>query len=154
MVNGLGQINFRTLLVATTASLALMPAALHAQDGNGDSGVNTPQIIVTGQRAAQKSAIATKKNSDVIVDSVSADDVGKLPDNSVTEVLQRVVGVNITRIQTGGSSENFLGEGTGLTVRGLDKIVSQLNGRDSFSAANGRNLAWEDIPPNWPRAWT
>jgi hypothetical protein len=80
--------------------------------------------------------------------------VGKLPDNSVTEVLQRVVGVNITRIQTGGSSENFLGEGTGLTVRGLDKIVSQLNGRDSFSAANGRNLAWEDIPPNWPRAWT
>lgn len=147
MINNLVQINFRTLLVATTASLALMPAALHAQDDNVGSSVSTPQIIVTGQRAAQKSAIATKKNSDVIVDSVSADDVGKLPDNSVTEVLQRVVGVNITRIQTGGSSENFLGEGTGLTVRGLDKIVSQLNGRDSFSAANGRNLAWEDIPP-------
>jgi iron complex outermembrane receptor protein len=139
---------FRTLLAITTASLVAMPAVALAQTDAAAAPANSsPEIIVTGQKAAQKSAIDIKRNAEVIVDSISADDVGKLPDNSVTEVLQRVVGVNITRIQTGGTSESYLGEGTGLTVRGLDKIVSQLNGRDSFSASNGRNLAWEDIPP-------
>ena len=66
---------------------------------------------------------------------MSADDAGKLPDNSVTEVLQRLPGVNITRIQTGTGlgAENFLAEGTNLTIRGLDS-TSLLNGRDSFSS--------------------
>ncbi len=104
-------------------------------------------VVVTGQRAALASAIDFKQKADVVVDSVSAEDIGRLPDNSITEVLQRVAGVNITRIQTGGSSESYLGEGTGISIRGLDSVVSQLNGRDSFSSANGRNLAWEDIPP-------
>jgi iron complex outermembrane recepter protein len=104
-------------------------------------------VVVTGQRAAIQSAIKIKENASQIVDSVSAEDVGKLPDNSVTEVLQRIAGVNIARIQTGSSSENYLGEGTGVTIRGLTSTVSLLNGRDSFSAASGRNLAWEDIPP-------
>ena len=105
-------------------------------------------VVVTGQRAALRSAINVKKNADVILDSVSADDAGKLPDNSVTEVLQRIAGVNMTRIQTGAvGSENFLAEGTGITIRGLDSVVSELNGRDSFSSVNGRSLAWEDISP-------
>ncbi|GAA0581600.1 TonB-dependent receptor [Rhizomicrobium electricum] len=104
-------------------------------------------VVVTGQRAAIESAIAIKQKAEVIVDSVSAEDVGKLPDNSITEVLQRVPGVNITKLQVGGSSENYLGEGTNISIRGLTSTVSLLNGRDSFSAANGRNLAWEDIPP-------
>ena len=104
-------------------------------------------VVVTGQRAAIESAIAIKQNAEVIVDSVSAEDVGKLPDNSITEVLQRVPGVNISRLQVGGSSENYLGEGTNISIRGLTSTGSLLNGRDSFSAANGRNLAWEDIPP-------
>jgi len=104
-------------------------------------------VVVTGQRAAIQSAIQIKERADQIVDSVSAEDVGKLPDNSVTEVLQRIAGVNIARIQTGGGSENYLGEGTNVSIRGLTSTVSLLNGRDSFSAASGRNLAWEDIPP-------
>ena len=111
------------------------------------SGDNIETVVVTGQRAAITSAISIKENADTIVNSVSAEDVGRLPDNSVTEVLQRIPGVNITRIQTGGGSENYLGEGTGISIRGLDSTVSLLNGRDSFSAANGRNLSWEDVPP-------
>ena len=144
-----------SLLLSTAASLVVLSVAAEAQQAapapdtltdNGTGGA-IEEVVVSGQRAAQKAAIETKKNADIILDSISADDAGKLPDNSVTEVLQRVPGVNITRIQTGGTSEQFLGEGTGITIRGLDSVVSQLNGRDSFSAANGRNLAWEDIPP-------
>ncbi len=135
------------------AALAMVGPAL-AQNAGAPATPAAPAaqsdtvVVVTGQRAALKSAITIKKNADIIMDSVSADDAGKLPDNSVTEVLQRIAGVNMTRIQTGAvGSENFMAEGTGITIRGLDSVVSELNGRDSFSSVNGRNLAWEDIPP-------
>lgn len=122
-------------------------AAMFACVGAAQAQEQMETVVVTGQRAAIESAISIKQNAEVIVDSVSAEDVGKLPDNSITEVLQRVPGVNISRLQVGGSSENYLGEGTNISIRGLTSTVSLLNGRDSFSAANGRNLAWEDIPP-------
>jgi TonB-dependent receptor len=128
------------LALLVTGALSGGPA--YAQEG---AGVET--IVVTGQRASIESAIQLKAKAQEIVDSVSAEDVGKLPDNSVTEVLQRIAGVNITRIAVGSSSENYVGEGTGLQIRGLDTVVSQLNGRDTFSSSNGRTLAWEDVPP-------
>lgn len=135
-------------LYCTVCAAALMIGGVSlsaALAQSKDDSIET--VVVTGQRAAIASAISIKERSDVVVDSVAAEDVGKLPDNSVTEVLQRLPGVNIARIQAGGSSETYLGEGTGVTIRGLTSTVSLLNGRDSFSAANGRNLAWEDIPP-------
>ncbi len=130
------------LALLVTGALSGFPASAQS----GDAG-QIETVTVTGQRAAIQSAIQLKAKAEVIVDSISAEDVGKLPDNSVTEVLSRMAGVNITRIQTGGQSENYVGEGTGIQIRGLDSVVSQLNGRDSFSSANGRNLAWEDVPP-------
>ena len=54
-------------------------------------------VIVTTRRKALKSAIDIKKNSDTIVDSIVADEAGALPDTSVTEVLQRVSGVTLSR---------------------------------------------------------
>jgi|GEM_PF-456322 len=132
---------------AVSVLALLVGGALSSAPAYAQNGESLETVVVTGQRAAIESAIQLKAKAEEIIDSVSAEDVGKLPDNSVTEVLQRVAGVNITRIQTGGNSENYTGEGTGITIRGLDSVVSQLNGRDSFSSANGRSLAWEDIPP-------
>ena len=148
-------IRLRQYLITT----ALVAIATGAQAQSAPPSSSTPgdattvkEVVVTGQRAALSNAINTKRNADVILDAVSADDAGKLPDNSVTEVLQRLPGVNITRIQTGSNvgAENYLAEGTDLTVRGFD-TVSQINGRDSFSSVNGRGLAWEDIPPELMR---
>lgn len=154
-------IRLRRYLV-TTAIAAAMAGGAHAQtapaqSSSGASGSTTTssssqtvkEVVITGQRAAIRNAIQTKKNAETILDSVSADDAGKLPDNSVTEVLQRVVGVNMARIGVGSgqSSENFTAEGTGITIRGMSNVISQLNGRDTFSSVNGRTLAWEDIPP-------
>ena len=141
----------------TTAIAAALASAAHAQQSPPSQGATgdattVKEVVVTGQRAALQSAIGIKETSDVILDAVSADDAGKLPDNSVTEVLQRLPGVNITRIQSGQgtTSENYLAEGTDLTVRGMD-TVSQINDRDAFSAVNGRGLAWEDISPELMR---
>ncbi|MFX9038895.1 hypothetical protein ABTN43_20080, partial [Acinetobacter baumannii] len=50
------------------------------------------EIIVSGYRGSLESAQKKKKASETIVDSVSANDIGALPDRSVTETLQRIPG--------------------------------------------------------------
>jgi len=107
----------------------------------------TAVIVVTGQRAALQSAQKIKQNSDEIVDSIVADDIGKLPDRSVTEVLQRIVGVTMDRTMSKADPEHFSVEGSGVSIRGLTWVRSELNGRDSYSANGGRSLNFEDVPP-------
>ena len=104
-------------------------------------------VVVTGQRAALNSAQKIKQTSDEVVDSIVADDIGKLPDRSVTEVLQRIVGVTIDRTMSRGDPEHFSVEGSGVSIRGLTYVRSELNQRDSFSANGGRSLNFEDVPP-------
>ena len=103
-------------------------------------------VVISGQRAALQSAQKIKQNADEIVDSIVADDIGKLPDRSVTEVLQRVVGVTMDRSMT-GDPQHYAVEGSGVAIRGLTYVRSELNGRDSFSANGGRSLNFEDVPP-------
>jgi TonB-dependent receptor len=103
-------------------------------------------IVVTGIRRSLQSAQAIKKNSEVVVDSISAEDIGALPDRSVTEALQRVPGVSISHFSAGVDPDHFSTEGSGVVVRGLTYTRSEINGRDSFSANNGRGLSFADVP--------
>jgi iron complex outermembrane recepter protein len=105
------------------------------------------EIVVTAQRAALISAQKIKQNATEVVDSIVADDIGKLPDRSVTEALQRIVGVTIDHTMARGDPEHFSVEGSGVNIRGLTYVRSELNGRDSFSANGGRALSFEDVPP-------
>ncbi len=104
------------------------------------------EIVVQGYRASLQSAQALKKNSDVIVDSVTAEDISALPDRSVTEALQRIPGVSINRFAAGVDPDHFSVEGSGVTVRGLTYIRSEFNGREAFTANNGRSLSFSDVP--------
>lgn len=110
-----------------------------------DDDVDAEEIVVTGQRASIQSAQDLKKNSSVVVDSIVAEDIGKLPDRSVTEALQRVPGVTVGRY-TNNDAEHPAAEGSGVAVRGLTQVRGELNGRDVFSAASGRGLSFEDVP--------
>ena len=104
-------------------------------------------VVVTGQRAALQSAAKLKQYAEEVVDGVVAEEAGKLPDKSITEVLQRVVGVTMDRNRSRGDPEHFSVEGSGISVRGLTWGSSTLNGRESFSAGYpGRELSWGDIP--------
>ncbi|HEX8610940.1 MAG TPA: TonB-dependent receptor [Telluria sp.] len=130
--------------IALMSSHAAMAQTVPLKDSpTGDAAV----VVVSGQRAALNSAQKVKQNSDEIVDSIVADDIGKLPDRSVTEVLQRVVGVTIDRTMSKADPEHFSVEGSGVSIRGLNYVRSELNGRDSFSANGGRSLNFEDVPP-------
>jgi TonB-dependent receptor len=108
----------------------------------------TQTIEVKGQRAALQSAQQIKQNAEEIVDSVVAEEAGKLPDKSITEVLQRVVGVNIQRQRSiDNDASHFSEDGSGIRVRGLSWGSSNLNGREVFSAGwPGRDLSWGAVP--------
>lgn len=104
------------------------------------------EVVVQGYRQSLQSAQQIKRNSDVIVDSVTAEDIGALPDRSVTETLQRIPGVAINRFAAGVDPDHFSVEGSGVVVRGLTYVRSEFNGREAFSANNGRALSFADVP--------
>jgi TonB-dependent receptor len=117
------------------------PVAAGQDEPKGDA-----DIVVTGIRQSLKTAQALKKNSEIVSDSISAEDIGALPDRSVTEALQRVPGVAISRFAAGVDPDHFSVEGSGVVVRGLTYTRSELNGRDTFTANNGRGLSFADVP--------
>lgn len=136
-----------TAIALAAAQIAFMAGAANAQTAQGND-TATATVVVTGQRASLENAQKIKQNADEIVDSIVAEDIGKLPDKSVTEVLQRVVGVTIDRTMSRGDPEHYSVEGSGVSIRGLSYVRSELNGRDSFSANGGRSLNFEDVPPS------
>jgi len=145
--------NFRVPLILGL-SAALAPAMVAAQDASdsaspasrptnsSDDGIE--MVVVSARRQAIENAVERKKNAESIVDSVVADDAGMLPDNSITEVLQRVSGVTISRFN---DADHFSTEGNGIQVRGMSGVAARLNGREIFSANGGSGLSWGDVTP-------
>lgn len=103
-------------------------------------------IIVTGIRASLRSARDRKKNAEQFVDSITAQDIGALPDRSVSEALQRIPGVTLQRTNAARDPARLSAEGGAVFIRGLSWVRSEFNGRDTFSANSGRSLGFEDVP--------
>ncbi|GAA4642955.1 TonB-dependent receptor [Pontixanthobacter gangjinensis] len=104
-------------------------------------------IVVSGFRASLENAQNIKRNADTFVDAITSEDIGALPDRSVAEALQRVPGVNIGRFEKTTDPDRFSVEGTGVIIRGLPFVRSELNGRDIFSATGGTVLSFNDVSP-------
>ena len=121
-----------------------LSAPAFAQDAPAAKSDDTV-VVVTGQRAQMKSAQKIKKDSAVIVDSVTAVDIGALPDQSVSEALQRISGLTLERTDNPRDPARLAVEGGNVEIRGLSWVRSETNGRDIFSAANGRGLSFDDI---------
>src|SRR5580698_869246 len=147
---------FRNRLISSAVAAALGTAGpivvlAHsaAQVGQNDKPAQLEEVVVTGIRASLENAQELKKNSDTIQDSIIAEDIGKLPDVTAVEALQRITGVQIGRdlgegggsVTIGGSSVN-----SGIEIRGLPQVETTLNGREVFSATGSRVLNFEDIP--------
>lgn len=118
-----------------------------AQDAEDPEAAAENEIVVTGFRQSLQNAQNIKRKSDTFVDVITAEDIGALPDRSVAEALQRVPGINISRFEQRNDPDRFSVEGSGVIIRGLPYVRSELNGRDIFSANGGRELSFNDVSP-------
>ena len=115
----------RAVLLSAASAVAMLGASqamaqTAAPSSQDPSAVEA--VVVTGFRASLANALTLKKNSDQIIESITAEDMGKFPDQNIAESLQRLPGVQIDR-------EN--GQGTKVRIRGLDQNVTLLNS-DTF----------------------
>ncbi|RDE05673.1 TonB-dependent receptor plug domain-containing protein [Sphingomonas aracearum] len=107
--------------LAGAAVLAMVPgvsAAQQAEQTVTDGSAAPDQgddIVVTGQRAAQARAIDAKRNAIGVLDVASADEIGRLPDRNVAEVIERLPGVGVTYDQ---------GEGRYVAIRGVPSTLN------------------------------
>ena len=132
--------------IALSAMLIGAPALAQTQAKPDSDTQVVDEVVVTSIRQSLKSSQQLKQSSEIIGDSITAEDIGALPDRSVTEALQRIPGVAINRFAAGVDPDHFSAEGSGVVVRGLNFVRSELNGRDTFSANNGRALSFADVP--------
>jgi len=145
----------RSTMLAAASSLAmamaLAPVAISQESGDEaaeeDEVAVQDVVVVQGFRQSLSSAQSIKENAETFVDAITAEDIGALPDRSVAESLQRVPGVNIGRFEKTTDPDRFSVEGTGVIVRGLPFVRSELNGREIFSATGGRVLSFNDVSP-------
>jgi iron complex outermembrane receptor protein len=123
-------------LVAAIGSV-LLSSITFAQDEEVTK--EDDEIVVTGVRGSQAKSIDIKRESVNVVDSIVAEDIGKLPDTTITDSLQRVTGVQITR---------EAGEGTTLNVRGMQQVLTTMNGEQFLSpwSITGIQANYSDVP--------
>ncbi|NQZ07096.1 MAG: TonB-dependent receptor [Algicola sp.] len=141
-------------LFAAGLSFACMPNAVYAEDAQAEPTVKLSKkekddkaqkekaieaISIKGFRGSVIKSLNTKRYSDTVVDAISADDIGGLPDVSIADSLTRLPGVTSIRID-GQSSE--------LNIRGLSGgfVFSTLNGREQVSSAGGRSVQFDQFP--------
>jgi TonB-dependent receptor len=125
----------RASALVLTATSTFTSTAL-AQDATADSG-RLEEVVVTGQRASLEAATEKKRNADQVIESVVADDIGKFPDNTVAEALQRIPGIQTTN--------NFNNEIVNPLIRGIGDIETTVDGREMFTGV-GRGFAFQDLP--------
>ena len=131
------------LLAATALSAAAIvaPAFAFAQDNTTVAAPadESQVVIVRGIRRSMKAAIDIKKAAINTVDSIAAEDLGKLPDQNVAESLQRIPGVTIERNR---------GEGRYVSVRGFGPKFNAVtvNGRTLATDNNGREFSFDVLP--------
>ncbi len=132
---------------AAVLSLSLMGAVASAQEAPAESVDDGDTVIATGIRQSLETAAAIKRNADSFVDAITAEDIGALPDRSVSEALQRVPGVSVLRFSGPDDPDHFSVEGDGVVIRGLPFVRSELNGRDAFAASPSGTLGFNDVSP-------
>lgn len=125
----------RKILSTCMAAAMIYGTAPLAQAQNEEA----EEIIVTGVRASLEKSIEVKRNAASVVDVITAEDIGKLPDTTIADSLQRVTGIQIQR---------SAGEGSRINVRGSSSVALLLNGEQFLSAGNisGVQPDLTDIP--------
>ncbi len=132
------------LTISMLALATTLPAQAWAQDSADPSGQDQSppadgEIVVTGIRAGVQNAVNIKRNETSIVEAVSAEDIGKLPDVSIAESIARLPGLAAQRVN---------GRAQVISIRGLapDFTTTLLNGRQQASSGDNRAVEFDQYP--------
>jgi iron complex outermembrane receptor protein len=130
------------LLAGAASSVALFALAqpAMAQDADPQQEADVvDEIIVTGIRAGLENSISVKREESSIVEVVSAEDIGRLPDVSIAESIARLPGITAQRLN---------GRAQVISVRGLspDFTTALLNGREQVTAGDARGVEFDQYP--------
>jgi len=125
-----------SLLLAASGS-ALAQDQVDTQDSDDEMVIE--EVIVTGLRKSIIDSLNLKKGSQMIVEAVSAEDIGKLPDLSITDSLARLPGLTAQRLN---------GRSQVISVRGLapDFTTALLNGREQVTVGDNRGIEFDQYP--------
>lgn len=136
----------RGLMLCAASSVALcLSTAAFAQNATPAPAADDQAgevVIIRGFRASLQNSLRAKKNSNLIIESITAEDIGKFPDQNIAESLQRLAGIQIDR-------EN--GQGTKVRIRGLDQNVTVLNneifvtGLEFFRLGEGKSVNTDSL---------
>ncbi|MBA4807102.1 TonB-dependent receptor [Brevundimonas sp.] len=143
--NSIRPISSRLRLTASALVLAMaIPGAAVAQSATTSvtdegQGTEVDEIVVTGLRRGLADSIATKRRETSIVEAVSAEDIGKLPDVSIAESIARLPGLAAQRVN---------GRAQVISIRGLapDFTTTLLNGRQQASSGDNRAVEFDQYP--------
>ncbi len=130
----------RTMLGRSASLLALgMGMALATPAFAQAAAADADEIVVTGLRASINLSVEEKKINTSMVEVISAEDIGKLPDQSIAESLSRLPGLATQRLD---------GRANVVSIRGLapDFTTTLLNGREQVSASNNRGVELDQYP--------
>jgi TonB-dependent receptor len=102
-------------------------------------GDNIEEVVVTGIRHGIEDAIEIKRDNDSIVEAISAEDIGKLPDTSIADSISRLPGLTSQRAE---------GRASAISLRGTDPgfTTALLNGREQVSTGDNRSIEFEQYP--------
>ncbi|BFM12637.1 TonB-dependent receptor [Simiduia litorea] len=120
-------------LAISAATLAFAPQLLAQEDGIDQ----LEEVVVTGIRASLANALDQKRDANNLVEVIQAEDIGKLPDQNLAEVLENVPGIQITRTA---------GVGTGVQIRGTNDNRTEINGISTAGSGVGRSgISFDDV---------
>ncbi|MES2016041.1 MAG: TonB-dependent receptor [Pseudomonadota bacterium] len=130
---------FNITPIAAACSALLFAASAHAQDTAPAVDPSVQSVHVSGIRKGIESAIAAKKSADQIIEAISAEDIGKLPDSSIADSIARLPGLAAQRVD---------GRASAISIRGLgsDYSGSVINGREAVSSGDGRAAEYDQFP--------
>ncbi len=128
----------RNLPLYGAALAAMLTVPVQAEESEQQSKADQVEVIeVTGIRSSLASALAQKRSADSLVEIIEAEDIGKLPDQNLAEVLENVTGIQITR---------SAGVGTGVQIRGTNANRTEINGVSTVGSGAGRSgINFEDV---------
>jgi iron complex outermembrane receptor protein len=134
--------NKKSWLLGTAALALVASAPVYAQEASEDAEdeqATLDVVTVTGIRGSIQNSLNAKKNATSIVEAISAEDIGKLPDLSIADSLARLPGVTAQRVR--GRSQQ-------ISIRGLgpDFSLALWNGREVVSAGNNRGVEFDQFP--------